>query len=111
HVRGVRLAGVVDDRQPGPRRLPDGDAVAAPLAALVERGGERDRLPARVARGLALQSLPALLGGHHRPARRLLLPVPGGVFRLGHAPGAGGEAMARPALTLRGQVARMVLAI
>ena len=45
HVRRIRLVRLVDDRQPGPRRLPDGDAVAAPLAALVERGGERAPAP------------------------------------------------------------------
>ena len=69
------------------------------------------RHPAAGPGGLALQPLPALLGRHHRPARRLLLPLPQRLLRVGHAPGAGGQAMARPALTWRGQALRIALAI
>ena len=104
HVRVVRALRVVAHRQPGPGRLPDGDAAAAPLAALVERGGERDRhLAACCTRSrFSITSSPSRSASSTCATsstscswRRCL--------RLGHAPGAGGAAVARPALTPRGQ--------
>src|SRR5262249_11618397 len=111
HERVVRALRVVSHRQPGPRRLSDRHAAAAPVAALLERGGERPQPASPGAGRVAVQPLPALFRRHHRPARRLFLPLPRGLLRLGHAPGAGGQAVARPALTLRGQALRIALAI
>src|SRR6185295_15034931 len=93
-VRRLRAVRIVAHRQPGPGRLPDGAAAPSLLAALVERGGDRLRHAALRARHLAVQPLPAVLGGRHRATRRLLFRLPGRVLRVGDATGAGGAPVA-----------------
>src|SRR5207237_9971182 len=69
------------------------------------------RRPARGAGDLALQPLPAVLGGSHRPARRLLLRLRDRALRVGDASRAGGTAVARTALSAPSQRLRIALAL
>src|SRR5439155_7341590 len=110
-VRVLRALRLLAHRQPGAGGLPDGAAAASPLAALVERGGGRHPRPAGGAGDLALQPLPAVLGGSHRPARRLLLRVRDRALRVGDASCAGGTAVARTPLSATSQRLRIALAL
>ena len=99
-VRVVRPLRLVADRQPGAGRLPHRDAAAAPLAAVLERGGERRR--ARCPS--CARSRSSTTSSRSRSASSTLRDVFYFVFlaallRVGDAARARGPAVARPALT------------
>src|SRR5262249_4741994 len=87
------------DGEPGAGRVPHLHAAPAALAALVERGGDRDLDAAAPARHLAVQPLPAVRGRCDRPPRRLLLLVSDRDLRVGDPARARGAAMAGAAMS------------